>query len=89
MKLGRLVKVNLRDYWKHEASEFTPWLAQEENITLLGEAVQMELEVQKQEENVGPFRADILCKDTSIDKFVLIENQLEITDHKHLGQLFG
>jgi hypothetical protein len=87
MKLGRLEKVNLRDYWKHEATDFTPWLAKEENITLLSEAVQMDLEVQSQEENVGPFRADILCKDTANDKFVLIENQLEVTDHKHLGQL--
>ena len=87
MKLGRLEKVSLRDYWKHEATEFTPWLAKDENISLLSESVQMDLEVQSQEENVGPFRADILCKDTANDKFVLIENQLEVTDHKHLGQL--
>jgi len=87
MKLGKLEKVNLRDQWKNEANDFTPWLAQEENIALLGEATQMVLEVVRQEESVGPFRADILCQDVSNDKTVLIENQLEWTDHKHLGQI--
>ncbi len=87
MKLGKLEKVELRAQWRHEASEFTPWLAQEENIAILGEATQMELEVVRQEESVGPFRADILCKDTANDKTVLIENQLEPTDHRHLGQI--
>jgi len=86
-KLGKLSKVDLRELWRGEASDFTPWLAQEENIKLLGEEIDIELEVQGQEERVGPFRADILCKDTVTDKFVLIENQLEKTDHNHLGQL--
>ncbi len=58
-----------------------------ENITLLGEAIGLELEVEAQEKNVGPFRADILCKDTLTGHYVLIENQLERTDHVHLGQL--
>lgn len=87
MKLGRLEKIDLREYWKKEDTEFTPWLAKEENIELLSEAIEIELEVQNQEESVGPFRADILCKDTATDHFVLIENQLERTDHTHLGQL--
>ena len=87
MKLGRLEKIDLREYWKKEDTDFTPWLANEENIALLSEAIGIELEVQNQEESVGPFRADILCKDTSSDHFVLIENQLERTDHTHLGQL--
>ena len=48
----------------------------------------MDLELEAQETSVGPFRADILCRDTgSDDSMVLIENQLETTDHKHLGQL--
>jgi RecB family endonuclease NucS len=85
--LGRLEKVDLRNFWTSEAGDFTPWLAREENIILLGEAVGLELEVEAQEKNVGPFRADILCKDTSTDQWVLIENQLERTDHTHLGQL--
>ena len=85
--LGKLEKVSLRECWKTEAGDFTPWLAQEGNITLLGETIGLELEVEAQEKEVGPFRADILCKDTSTDNWVLIENQLERTDHTHLGQL--
>jgi hypothetical protein len=87
MKLGRMEKLDLRSYWKKEATDFTPWLAQDENIQLLSETIGIELEVQSQEESVGPFSADILCKDTINDHFVLIENQLEKTDHTHLGQL--
>jgi hypothetical protein len=87
MKLGRLEKIDLRNQWKKEDTEFTPWLAEEENIELLGEVINMELEVQSQEESVGPFRADILCIDTATNNYVLIENQLERTDHIHLGQL--
>lgn len=85
--LGRLQKVELREVWLSESSEFTPWLAQEENLKLLGEAIGAELECEAQEKEVGPFRADILCKDTATDAWVLIENQLERTDHAHLGQL--
>lgn len=87
MKLGRLEKIDLRTYWKREDTDFTPWLAKEENIELLSETIGVELEVQGQEESVGPFSADILCKDTINDHYVLIENQLERTDHTHLGQL--
>ncbi len=85
--LGRLQREDLRTVWDNEASSFTPWLAKEENIKLLGDAIGIELEVQAQEKEVGPFRADILCKDTAADTWVLIENQLERTDHNHLGQL--
>ena len=87
MKLGRLQKIDLRYFWKTEGQDFTPWLAKEENIQLLSETIGIELEVKSQEESVGPFRADILCTDTANNHFVLIENQLEKTDHLHLGQL--
>jgi len=86
-KLGKLKKVELRDVWPNESGHFTPWLASEDNITLLGDTIGIELEVEAQEQNVGPFRADILCKDTLNGNWVLIENQLEQTDHPHLGQL--
>lgn len=86
-RLGRLEKVSLREIWLTEAGKFTPWLAQENNIALLGDTVGIELEVEAQEKGVGPFRADILCKDTANGHWVLIENQLERTDHGHLGQL--
>ena len=61
--------------------------AQEANLALLGDAVGLELELEAQEKYVGPFRADILCKDTLNGSWVLVENQLERTDHSHLGQL--
>ncbi|MRU15334.1 DUF4268 domain-containing protein [Roseovarius sp. A21] len=85
--LGRLEKVELRDIWKTEAQDFTPWLAGEDNLALLSDTLGIDLELEAVEQNVGPFRADILCKDTLSDRWVLVENQLERTDHTHLGQL--
>jgi hypothetical protein len=86
-RLGRLEKVDLRNVWTSESGDFTPWLALDEHIAILGDAIGIELEVEAQEKNVGPFRADILCKDTANGNWVLIENQLARTDHCHLGQL--
>lgn len=86
-KLGRFEKIELRDIWKTEASDFTPWLAKEENLKLLGDTIGIDLELEAQEKEVGPFRADILCKDTADNSWVLVENQLELTDHTHLGQI--
>lgn len=85
--LGKLMKVELRDIWVSESSDFTPWLAREDNLAILGETLGLELELEAQEKAVGPFRADILCKDISTNAWVLVENQLERTDHSHLGQL--
>ena len=88
LNLSKIKLIPLRDCWENEATDFTPWLAQDDNIALLADALGLtELEVKAQEEHVGPFRADILCKDPSNDKLVLIENQLEKTDHNHLGQI--
>ena len=85
--LGRLVRVNLRQVWVSEPADFTPWLAREENLKLLADSVGMDLVLEAEETDVGPFRADILCKNTLDNSWVLIENQLERTDHCHLGQL--
>lgn len=85
--LGRLNRVELRDIWDSESSDFTPWLAQEKNLAVLCETLGIDLELEAQEKPVGPFRADILCKDIGSGSWVLIENQLERTDHTHLGQL--
>lgn len=85
--LGRLHRVELRDIWQSEAQDLTPWLAREDNLALLAETLGIDLELEAVEQNVGPFRADILCKDTLSDRWVLVENQLERTDHTHLGQL--
>lgn len=87
IEFGRLERVDPRFAWATEATHFTPWLAQPENLRLLGNAIGIDLELEAQEKSVGSFRADILCKDTVTGNWVLIENQLERTDHTHLGQL--
>ena len=91
VELSRLEPVDLRTVWQSEPGEFTPWLARPENIALLGEALGLELVVVSREAGVGPYRADIVCRDTGYDSpdgaLVLVENQLGRTDHSHLGQL--
>ena len=86
--LGKLEKVDLDQIWKNEAYNFTPWLGLKENLELLGNTIGIELELEAQEKSVGPFRADILCKNIEDGSLVLIENQIERTNHKHLSQLF-
>jgi hypothetical protein len=86
-QLGKLIPVDLRDQWENEASEFTPWLAQSENLSLLGETLGLDLELVGVEQSVGDFRVDILAIDTVSNRHVIIENQLEKTNHAHLGQL--
>lgn len=85
--LGKLEKVDLREGWETEAQDFTPWLARVENLEELGRAIGLELEVVAQEQHIGPYRADLVCKDAVTQGFVLIENQLEKTNHNHLGQI--
>ena len=85
-ELGRIEPVqNIRDIWEYEDSDFTPWLAG--NLNLLGEALGMDLKEVRQEAPVGPFSLDILAREVERDISVVIENQLEWTDHTHLGQL--
>lgn len=84
--LARLERVNLREAWRHEAGEFTPWLAQDDNLQLLAQALGLtEIELVATEHPVGDFKVDILCSDD--DGEIIIENQLEPTDHRHLGQI--
>jgi hypothetical protein len=85
--IGRLERVDLRTIWTSESSDFTPWLALPENLTVLSETLDIDLEFEGREKPVGRFSADILCKELGTDRWVLIENQLERTDHCHLGQL--
>ncbi len=85
--LKQLTPVDINEVWETEPQHFTPWLSKEENLTLLGNTLRMELELEAQEVNIGGFRADILCKNTEDDSWVLIENQLDTADHKHFGQL--
>lgn len=84
--LGKLQRINLREAWKHEAAEFTPWLAHPDNLALLADHLGLtDLEVVGVEQWVGDFKLDILCSDDSGQ--VIIENQLEKTNHAHLGQI--
>ena len=83
-KLATIDKVDLRRVWPKEATDFTPWL--EENISVLGAALGMDLEVQAREAPVGAYLLDLLASDGR-GRTVVIENQLGSTDHSHLGQL--
>ena len=84
--LGEIQRVeDLREIWPHEAQDFTPWLA--DNLDQLGEALGLDLELRSAEAAVGPFSLDVLAHDRESDRPVIIENQLEATDHTHLGQL--
>jgi hypothetical protein len=83
----RVVRKDLREIWGREDTEFTPWLAQPENLELLAEVLRLDsLTLEATEQSVGRFYADIVARDGT-SGLVLIENQIEQTDHKHLGQI--
>jgi len=84
-KLGTLKRVDPRSVWEHEAQDFTPWLR--DNIELLAETVGLELDLVETESPVGTYAVDLYAKDLNTGRWVIIENQLEQTDHAHLGQL--
>src|SRR3989338_2472339 len=82
--IGKLRKFPLRENGKDEAKDFTTWLA--ENIDSLNEAMEISLSVVEREKNVGDFYLDIVAEDSDGNQ-VIIENQLEKTDHDHLGKV--
>lgn len=86
--LSKLERVPLREAWKHEANDFTPWLAEADNLNLLADVLGLsELLLVAVEHWVGDFKLDILCTDG--EDQVIIENQLDKTNHAHLGQLIA
>lgn len=86
MELGTLKEItDLRSVWSHEALNFTPWVA--ENIDLLSDTVGIDITVDGTESDVGDFSVDIYASETGTDRKIIIENQLEDTNHDHLGKL--
>lgn len=87
MKLGRFRELDVRKVWAHEQYDFSKWLSIDENIKELGDVLNLSLTDVETEKFVGSYRCDILCKDELSGKTVLIENQLEQTNHDHLGKI--
>ena len=84
--MATIERVDLREIWPNEATDFTPWLA--ENLSVLREALRLvDLELESQEAPVGDYSLDILAREVGRNRQVVIENQLGATDHTHLGQL--
>ena len=84
-QLGKLEKVEAKEIWPREASDFTPWL--KENISYLSEAIGLDIEITESEGSVGSFSVDLVGQDLGSGRTIVIENQLTSTDHTHLGQL--
>ncbi len=83
--IGRLEKLDVRELWPNEADDFSPWL--KDNIGVLSEAIGIDIDVAELEGKVGNFYVDLVGTDLSTGRTVVIENQLESTDHDHLGKL--
>ena len=86
INLGTLEEIkDLREVWSHEAHDFTPWLAK--NISILGDEVGIDISIEETESSIGAFNVDIFATDADTGKKIIIGNQLEETDHDHLGKL--
>ncbi len=85
--LGKLKKIELREGWRHEANDFTKWLAQEENLALLGNEIGFDIKLIQTEAKVGSFNVDILAEEENTGNKIIIENQLEVSNHDHLGKI--
>jgi len=85
--LSKLSKIELREVWGHEATDFTSWLSQPENLDLLSEEIGVDIKLVQTEANVGRFNVDILAEEESSGRKIVIENQLEDTNHDHLGKI--
>ena len=87
MELGFLEEVNVRELWKHEQYDFSNWLAKEKSMELLGDVLGLTLTDVDKEVYVGSYRCDLVAKDEATGIKVIIENQLEASNHDHLGKL--
>lgn len=87
-KLGCMKRIDdLRSIWPHEEQDFSKWLAQKENLEQLSDAIEIDLELEKTESPVGSFSVDIYARESGSSRGIIIENQLEDTDHDHLGKI--
>lgn len=87
MNIGHLKEVNVRDLWKHEQYDFSKWLSKPSNIEYLNDILGLTLVDVDEEVYVGPYRCDLVAKDETSGIVVIIENQLESTNHDHLGKI--
>ena len=87
MALSKLKKVDLREEWQHEAADFTNWLAEDENLQLLSEEIGIDISLIQTEASVGKFSVDILAEEENTGRKIVVENQLETTNHDHLGKI--
>lgn len=87
MKLGKLEKVNLRDIWLNEEYDFSVWLSKEENLKELSNTIGVDIVLEERESSVGKYSVDIYGKEEGTDRKVVIENQLEDSNHDHLGKI--
>lgn len=87
LRLGKLEEVDIRELWKHEQYDFSEWLSKEENIEMLGDEIGLTLTDINKEVFVGSYRCDLVAKDETTGIKVIIENQLEATNHDHLGKI--
>lgn len=88
VELSQITEISdLRTAWPNEATDFTPWLAKEENINMLGDTIGIDITVEETESAVGSFSTDIFGTETDTGRKIIIENQLEDTNHDHLGKI--
>lgn len=87
-QLGRMKRVtDLRSVWPHEAHDFTKWLAEDENLKELSDSIGIDIDLEERESSVGNFNVDIFATESGTGRKIIIENQLEDTNHDHLGKL--
>lgn len=85
--IGKLEKVDLRHLWQHEERDFSAWLAQEENLAMLSDVIGVDISLIERESHVGGFSADLYAEENGTENKIIIENQLEDTNHDHLGKI--
>ena len=86
--LGKIERIDdLRTIWQHEAKDFSKWLAQEENLALLSDTIGIDIALEERESSVGDFNVDLFATEEGSGRKIIIENQLEDTNHDHLGKI--